>query len=51
MADDKLQRTAPVLVSADPGCLVHLRGRTEKTGSGPRVVHLATALARGVAAG
>jgi len=47
MADDKLGGSAPVLVTADPGCLMHLRGRTEKTG-GPRVVHLATALARGV---
>jgi L-lactate dehydrogenase complex protein LldE len=48
MADDKLGGSAPVLVTADPGCLMHLRGRTEKTGGGPRVVHLATALARGV---
>ena len=47
MADDKLGGSAPVLVTADPGCLIHLRGRAEKTG-GPRVVHLATALARGV---
>ena len=30
-----------------PGCITHLRGRSEKTG-GPRVVHLATALARGL---
>lgn len=51
MADDKLAGAAPVLVTADPGCLIHLRGRTEKTGAGPRVVHLATALARGVDAG
>ena len=48
MADDKLGGSAPVLVTADPGCLMHLRGRLEKTGGGPRVVHLATALARGV---
>jgi L-lactate dehydrogenase complex protein LldE len=47
MADDKLGGSAPVLVSADPGCLVHLRGRAERVG-GPRIVHLATALARGV---
>ena len=47
MADDKLGGSALVLVTADPGCLIHLRGRAEKTG-GPRVVHLATALARGV---
>ena len=50
MADDKLVASAPFLVTADPGCLVHLRGRAEMTGAGPRVVHLATALARGVAA-
>jgi Fe-S oxidoreductase len=36
-------------VTADPGCLMHLRGRAERTG-GPPVVHLATALARGVGA-
>ena len=47
MADDKLGGSAPVLVTADPGCLMHLRGRVERTG-GPRLVHLATALARGV---
>jgi L-lactate dehydrogenase complex protein LldE len=47
MADDKLAGAAPVLVTADPGCLTHLRGRSERTG-GPRLVHLATALARGV---
>lgn len=50
MADEKLARaaSAEALVTADPGCLMHLRGRSERTG-GPRVVHLATALARGVA--
>jgi L-lactate dehydrogenase complex protein LldE len=50
MADDKLASVvdADVLVTADPGCLMHLRGRAAKTGSGRRVVHLATALARGV---
>jgi L-lactate dehydrogenase complex protein LldE len=49
MADDKLAgaREADALVTADPGCLMHLRGRAERTG-GPRVVHLATALARGI---
>ena len=51
MADDKLadaQRTgAEALVTADPGCLLHLRARAARTG-GPRVVHLATALARGL---
>jgi Fe-S oxidoreductase len=39
-----------VLVSADPGCLIHLRGRAERTGAPLRVVHLATALAEGVGA-
>jgi L-lactate dehydrogenase complex protein LldE len=51
MADEKLAgaREADALVTADPGCLMHLRGRSERLG-GPPVVHLATALARGVAA-
>jgi L-lactate dehydrogenase complex protein LldE len=51
MADEKLAgaATAEALVTADPGCLMHLRGRSERT-DGPRVVHLATALARGIAA-
>lgn len=49
MADDKLASAgaAEALVTADPGCLVHLRGRSDRTG-GPAVVHLATALARGL---
>ena len=51
MADDKLAGVgaagADVLVTADPGCLMHLAARAERTG-GPRIVHLATALARGV---
>ena len=48
MADDKLAgaREADALVTADPGCLMHLRARAARTG-GPRAVHLATALARG----
>lgn len=50
MADDKLAAVgasgADVLVTADPGCLMHLAARSERIG-GPRVVHLATALARG----
>jgi L-lactate dehydrogenase complex protein LldE len=48
MADDKLAGAAgaDALVTADPGCLMHLRGRATKVG-GPPVVHLATALARG----
>jgi L-lactate dehydrogenase complex protein LldE len=50
MADDKLAGAAgaDALVTADPGCLMHLRGRSEHEGHGVRVVHLATALARGV---
>ena len=51
MADDKLGFASAVhaeaLVTADPGCLMHLRGRSERTRGLP-VVHLATALARGV---
>jgi L-lactate dehydrogenase complex protein LldE len=51
MADDKLGDAsgsgAEALVTADPGCLMHLRARSERTG-GPPVVHLATALARGL---
>jgi L-lactate dehydrogenase complex protein LldE len=51
MADDKLGGAAgaDALVSADPGCLVHLCGRAEATGTTLPLVHLATALARGVA--
>ena len=48
MADEKLAsaRGADALVTADPGCLLHLRARAERTAAVP-VVHLATALARG----
>jgi L-lactate dehydrogenase complex protein LldE len=53
MADDKLAAAqavkAEALVTADPGCLMHLRGRSERTGGLP-IVHLATALARGASA-
>jgi L-lactate dehydrogenase complex protein LldE len=51
MADDKLGGAtgADALVTADPGCLMHLRGRAERTGVTVPVVHLATALARGIA--
>jgi L-lactate dehydrogenase complex protein LldE len=50
MADDKLADggRADALVTADPGCLMHLQARGAKTGS-VRIVHLATALARGAA--
>ena len=51
MADDKLGGArgagAEALVTADPGCLMHLDGRVQKVGGVP-VVHLATALARGI---
>jgi L-lactate dehydrogenase complex protein LldE len=48
MADEKLAgaRAADALVTADPGCLMHLRARAART-EAPRVIHLATALARG----
>jgi L-lactate dehydrogenase complex protein LldE len=53
MADEKLAGAAgaeaEALVTADPGCLMHLRGRAERAGSPVPLVHLATALARGVA--
>ncbi len=53
MADDKLGGAATAgaeaLVTADSGCLMHLRGRAMRLGGGVPVVHLATALARGVA--
>ena len=50
MADEKLAGAAKVdaLVTADPGCLMHLRARAERTGAAPPLVHLATALVRGV---
>ena len=51
LADDKLSAAegADAIVTADPGCLMQLRGRSERMGALP-VVHLATALARGVSA-
>ena len=53
MADDKLGDAraagADVLVTADPGCLMHLRGRARRLRDSVPVVHLATAVARGVA--
>jgi L-lactate dehydrogenase complex protein LldE len=52
MADDKLggaaDAAAEALVTADPGCLMHLRGRAARVGQELPVVHLATALAMGV---
>ena len=49
MADDKLAGATGLdaLVSADPGCLMHLGARAERTGAAVPVVHLATALYRG----
>jgi L-lactate dehydrogenase complex protein LldE len=48
MADDKLAGVGgATIVTSDPGCLMHLRGRSEKVG-GPCVVHLASALVRGI---
>jgi L-lactate dehydrogenase complex protein LldE len=55
MADDKLGGAAgaavDALVSADPGCLMHLRGRAARLAQAVPLVHIATALARGVEAG
>jgi L-lactate dehydrogenase complex protein LldE len=52
MADDKLAgaagAVADALVTADPGCLIHLRGRAERLSAATPIVHLATALARGI---
>ena len=52
LADEKLADAAgaQALVTSDPGCLVQLRGRSQHTGAPPPVLHLATALARGVGA-
>jgi L-lactate dehydrogenase complex protein LldE len=51
MADDKLASApgAEAIVTADPGCLMHLRARGAVSGAIP-VVALSTALARGVRA-
>lgn len=50
MADDKLADVraagAEYLVGADSGCLMHLRGRMNRTGGGPEVLHLAQLLER-----
>jgi L-lactate dehydrogenase complex protein LldE len=51
MADDKLSGAsaagAEALVTADPGCLMHLTGRAAKVGLSLPIVHLATALVHG----
>jgi L-lactate dehydrogenase complex protein LldE len=48
MADSKLDdaraRGVDVLISADPGCLMQLGGRADRTGKTPRVIHIATLL-------
>jgi L-lactate dehydrogenase complex protein LldE len=53
MADDKLGDAAgagaEALVTADPGCLLHLRGRAVRVGGLP-VTHLASALLHGIGA-
>jgi len=50
MADDKLASagSAEALVTCDPGCLIHLRGRRDHTHARINVSHVATALARGI---
>lgn len=50
MADDKLASAgaADALVTADPGCLMQLRSRADARRDTLPLVHLATALARGV---
>jgi L-lactate dehydrogenase complex protein LldE len=49
MADDKLASVAAsaseTVVSADPGCIMHIEGRAARTGARVSVVHLATILA------
>ncbi len=49
MADEKLASAAVAgtgtLVSADPGCIMHIEGRAARTGAQLRVVHLASLLA------
>jgi len=49
MADDKLAQAeetgADVLVAGDAGCLMHVAGRSSRSGSGVRPMHLAVLLA------
>ncbi|BBL80684.1 iron-sulfur protein [Rubrobacter xylanophilus] len=48
MADEKIRALeksgADTLVSCDPSCLLHLKGRLDRTGHGTRVLHLAQVL-------
>jgi L-lactate dehydrogenase complex protein LldE len=52
LADAKLrdagQTRAAYLVSTDLACLMHLAGRTRRTGIGPAAIHAADLLARGL---
>lgn len=52
LADDKLSHAsatgADFLVSGDVACLLHLEGRRRRTGTGPRPIHIAELLARGL---
>jgi L-lactate dehydrogenase complex protein LldE len=54
LADDKLAHAAATgaewLVACDQSCLLHLGGRRQRTGVGPRPVHLADLLAEGLPA-
>lgn len=55
IADDKIAQVmnggADVLVSADPGCLMHLRGRMKKRGLAIEVKHIAELLDAGLSQG
>lgn len=42
--DDARAAGVDALVSADPGCLMQLGGRADRTHNGPRVLHVATLL-------
>lgn len=52
LADDKLAHAAATdaefLVSGDSACLLHLEGRRRRTGTGPRPIHFAELLSRGL---
>ena len=52
LADDKLAHAAATeadyLVSGDTACLLHLEGRRRRTGVGPRSIHFAELLAKGL---
>jgi L-lactate dehydrogenase complex protein LldE len=52
IADSKLAMAAATdarwLVAGDTGCLLHLAGRRQRTGTGPEPIHVAELLARGL---